>query len=307
MMAGPELEVIFAAPLAPFTTFGIGGPADVLYLPRRAEDLEKILNLHRSKQERPVCLGGGSNVLISDQGVAEPVVVLKYGLDTLESEETPEGEALIRAGAGLRSSALVARAAERGWADLVFLAGIPGTVGGAAVMNAGWGAQAMSGAVTALKVLGPRGHTRRLDREELDYGYRSLSLEKGSVVLEVELKSGLDDPAQVEARIKEALRRRGQGQPKGVRSAGSFFKNPENDFAGRLIEAAGLKGRRCGQAQVSPVHANFIVNTGSATAEEVMTLAQEVREAVRAEFGITLEPEVRYIGRGGERWPWMES
>ncbi len=306
-MAGPELEVMFEQPLAPFTTFGIGGPADVLYLPRKVEDLERVFRLHRAGDEAPICLGGGSNVLISDQGVAEPVVVLKYGLDTLETEEFSGEEVLIRAGAGATSAALVGRAAREGWADLVFLAGIPGTVGGAAVMNAGYGERAMAGVVEALKVLEPGGETRRVGRDKLDYGYRRLSLERGTVVLEVELKSRAGDPREVDREIKEALRRRREGQPKGVKSAGSFFKNPENDFAGRLIESAGLKGRRCGRAQVSPVHANFIVNTGSATAEEVMTLAQEVREEVKAKFEITLEPEVRYIGRGGERWPWMGS
>ena len=307
MTVRSEMEVRFKEALAPFTTFGIGGPAEVLYFPRRAEDLRRVFMIHRGAGEEPIFLGGGSNVLVSDEGVAEPVVIMRQGFDVLEWEESGPDRVMIRVGAGVASAALVNRAGERGWADLTFLAGIPGTVGGAAVMNAGYGQKAMADVLVSLTVMNRDGQAVRLERDDLDYGYRRLSLAKGAVVVEAELLSGLADPEAVAGEIRESREKRGRTQPKGARSAGSFFKNPENDFAGRLIEAAGLKGRAYGGAQVSPVHANFIVNNGSATAGEVLTLAQQVRDEVEARFKVRLEPEVRFVGRGGERWPWMGS
>lgn len=306
-MGFPDLEVLFMQPLAPFTTFGIGGSADVVYMPKKTEDLKRVVKINRAQGENPVFLGGGSNVLVSDEGVAEPVVILKRGFDRIEHEEPVSGKVLIRAGAGVSSAGLVSEAARRGWADLVFLAGIPGTIGGAAVMNAGYGDRAVADVITRLKVIEADGETIELGRKELNYSYRRLELNKGVVVVEVELGSRLEDPEKVGREVREARKKRRETQPKRVKSAGSFFKNPGDDFAGRLIEAAGLKGERVGQAQVSPVHANFIVNTGSATALEVMTLAQKVRDEVMARFNVQLRPEVRFIGRGGERWPWMGS
>ncbi len=306
MTSKGEMEVLFRLVLAPYTTFGIGGPAEVVYFPRRTEDLKRVFKIHQGGEE-PVFLGGGSNVLVSDEGTAEPVVIMRQGFDQLEWRDVGGGRVLIRVGAGVASAALVSRAAEEGWADLTFLAGIPGTVGGAAVMNAGYGKKTMAEVVAALTVMEADGESIRLERRDLDYGYRRLNLAQGAVVVEAELESGLGDSDKVSEEIRESRDKRARTQPKGVRSAGSFFKNPENDFAGRLIEAAGLKGLTHGGAQVSPVHANFIVNTGSATAREVLTLAQEVRDKVEARFNVCLQPEVRFIGRGGERWPWMGS
>ena len=140
----PELEVMFDQALAPFTTFGIGGPADVLYLPKEVRDLMCIFRIHQAYGQEPVFLGGGSNVLVSDEGVAEPVVVMKHGFDRIEVREAGQREVLIKAGAGVATAALVSRAESRGWADLVFLSGIPGTLGGAAMMNAGWGERALA-------------------------------------------------------------------------------------------------------------------------------------------------------------------
>jgi len=299
-------EVLFNEPLAPYTSFRIGGPAEVLFLPRDVDGVGLVLDGIREKGSPVIVLGGGSNVLVSDQGIKGSVVILGRYLDRIAFCRTGEARAVVRAWAGARLAELTALAAREGLADLVFLAGIPGTVGGAAVMNAGTGEGAMDRAVTGLIVMENSGNIRRLERRELAYAYRRLELEEGTVVLEVELASRLAPAGEVDREIKAALKSRRARQPAGLSSAGSFFKNPPGDFAGRLIEEAGLKGERVGQAQVSEVHANWIVNLGGATAEEVMTLAQRVRTGVQERLKATLEPEVRFLGEGKERWPWMK-
>ncbi|MCG8376344.1 MAG: UDP-N-acetylmuramate dehydrogenase [Chlorobiales bacterium] len=304
MTGSQKTEVLFNEPLAPWTSFRIGGPAEVLFLPKDVDGVGRVLDGIRQKEAPVTVIGGGSNVLISDQGIRGPVVILGKHLNRVNlylEDET----ATVRAWAGAGLAQLTALAAKEGLADLVFLAGIPGTAGGATVMNAGTGAESMDRVVTGLIIMESSGNVRRLERDELGFGYRSSKLTPEAIILEVELTSRLAPAAQVAGEIKAALAARRTKQPAGLSSAGSFFKNPGDDFAGRLIQEAGLKGERVGQAQVSEVHANWIVNLGGATAEEVMTLAQRVRTRVEEKFEVSLEPEVRFLGEGEERWPWM--
>lgn len=294
-------------PLADKTTFRIGGRADFLARARDLEELAEVIGWANENTGGYVLLGGGSNLLISDQGLAETVIILGDGFKNLELTETGGTSVGIRVGAAARLARLTGLAAREGLAELAFTAGIPGTVGGAAAMNAGTPEGDMSRVVGRLTVIGPDGRRRRFARKELTYGYRSLDLEPGAVIVEAELEADKSDPESVAARIRQTVRRRRVRQPRAAGSAGSFFRNPEGDFAGRLIEAAGLKGRRVGRAEVSAEHANFIVNLGGATAEEVLTLAGEVRDKVAERFGVELRPEVRFLGRGRERWPWIRS
>ncbi|MBW1711958.1 MAG: UDP-N-acetylmuramate dehydrogenase, partial [Deltaproteobacteria bacterium] len=295
MTAGPQgVEVLLAEPLAKWTTFRIGGPAEVLCLPRGLDQLRTILAWAGERTKPITLLGGGSNVLVSDQGLAGAVVVLREGFDQVDEQTGGRDRVRIKAGAGLKLARLTALAGQKGWADLVFLAGIPGTLGGATMMNAGTGQAAMDQVVRRLRVVDPAGRSRDLASSELNFSYRRLGLDPDLTVVEVELESRLAPAQEVAGRIKAALELKRQTQPLNWASAGSFFKNPPGDFAGRLIEAAGLKGARVGQAQVSEVHANFIVNLGSATAEEVLTLAAKVKREVKAGFQVELKPEVRF-------------
>jgi len=310
-VSGPALKppagvtVLFDEPLAGWTSFGIGGPAEILCLPTDEDQLRQVLDWARQAGRPVTVLGGGSNVLISDRGVPGLVIILRQGFDRISHQPLGPEEVLIRAGAGFSSGRLVSLAGEHGWLDLAFLAGVPGSIGGAAVVNAGAAEGWMSDVVQGLRVLNGQGRSRRLDRAELDYTYRCLRLDPDKIVVEVELKSRLAEPGTVSQMIGRWLKRRRVRQPGGAGSAGCFFKNPPRDSAGRLIEAVGLKGRRCGAAMISDVHANFIVNLGRARAADVMVLAERARTEVWIRFGIELEPEVRFLGRGREKWPWL--
>ncbi len=291
------------ASLAEWTSFGIGGPAEMLCLPRSLEELEAVVAWANQKNLPLIVLGAGSNVLISDEGLRGVVVVLRRGFDRLRSKGSGRSFVRLEAGAGLKISRLTAEAGAKGWVDLVFLTGVPGTVGGAVVTNAGTEQGSMGQVVRRIEMINGSGARRKVEAQDLRFEYRALSLPPGAVVVAVTLESRLVEPEAVAAQIKRALEQRRQRQPRGQLSAGSFFKNPAGDFAGRLIEAAGLKGAREGEALISPVHANFIVNLGRATAAEVLTLAERVRAEVADKFGVNLEPEVRFLGPGRERWP----
>ncbi len=299
------VRILRNEPLRRWTGFKIGGPADYLCLPRNVDQLLAVIRWANAHGQEITYLGGGYNILASDKGVRGVVVVLKEGFDHLVQGPIGAGRVRIIAGAGVSLARLVAMAGRDGWADLTFLAGIPGTTGGALVMNAGaWGGS-MEQVIERLTLVNGHGQPRELAAEELEFSYRFVRLPQPAVVVEMELISRLADPTEVSSQIKASLEARRRRQPTDRPSAGSFFKNPPGDYAGRLIEAAGLKGERVGEAMVSPVHANFIVNLGQATAEDVLTLASLVRDEVKARFGVELEPEVRFIGEGRERWPWL--
>jgi len=240
-------------------------------------------------------LGNGTNLLISDRGIRGLVVQLGKELaraDTVDSRTPP----LIEAGAGARLAALVKKAMRSGWTGLEVFAGIPGTIGGAVRMNAGARMGETKDVLVEIDAVLPDGSLRTFSREELQMSYRTTVLPKGAVVVRARLQCTPEDAHQMRDQVKRHLDHRASTQPLDLPSCGSTFRNPPGDHAGRLIEAAGLKGFRVGDAQVSEKHANFVVNQGEATADDVRTVIEHIEATVQTVFGVTLEREVHLAG-----------
>jgi UDP-N-acetylmuramate--alanine ligase len=290
----PETRLVENEPLAPKTTLRVGGPARYYAEPADLGDLAAILR-EAARQELPVLpLGRGSNLIVPDDG-ARALVVRLAG--PAWSHFTPQADGAVRVGAGLRLKELCGMAAAAGLRGFEFLEGIPGTVGGALRMNAGAMGGWMFDVVEEVRALAFDGTERRWRREELHASYRHCRELEGALAIEAVLQpAGPGETAAIRATMRELAERRHEMQPREP-SAGCLFKNPPGDSAGRLIDAAGLKGERVGDAEVSPVHANFIVNHGGATAADVLALVRRVRAAVRARHGVELEPEVLLFGR----------
>ncbi len=287
-------RVRFDFPMSRCTSLRVGGPADALATPADRGELARLLAVCRAERLPHVVLGAGFNTLVQDGGIDG--VVIRLG-ELRRLEERPGG--LLRAEAGVSHNQLVKLCLARGYSGLAFGAGIPGTVGGWVAMNAGVPERETGDVVREIEVMSPSGRRlRHLPRERLRFRYRGLrGLAPGSLIVSALLEVGIAEPASVRAEALRMLERRAHSQPLDVPSCGSVFVNPPGDFAGRLIEAAGLKGRRIGGAQLSPVHANFIVNLGGASARDVLALIELAREAVAAASGVRLATEVRILGR----------
>jgi UDP-N-acetylmuramate dehydrogenase len=253
-----------------------------------------VLQICAAERLPHILLGGGFNTLVLDGGLPGVVIQLK-GLRRLE--ERPGG--LLRAEAGVSHATLTRFCCTRGLAGLEFGAGIPGSVGGWVAMNAGIGSREAEDVVSEIEVMSPCGRRRsHLKREALRFRYRGLrGLAPGSVIVSALLAVALSEPGAVRAEVDRMMAARAETQPLNVPSCGSVFRNPPGDYAGRLIEAAGLKGEQVGGAQISPVHANFIANTGGATAADVLALIRRAQEAVEQSGGVRLVPEVKILGR----------
>jgi UDP-N-acetylmuramate dehydrogenase len=283
-------QVLESAPLAPYTSFRIGGPAALLVAPADRDDLRAAL-LFAASEGLPVhILGGGSNTLVRDGGFRGVAVRLAV----FQSLACRADEVL--AGAGVRISRLLAYCCRQGLAGLEILSGVPGTVGGAVWGNAGaWGG-ATADALTTVDLMTASGVEIELPRAAIPFRYRASGLPAGSLVLGATFGLTRDEPGAIRRKISGFLLRRNAAQPVEYRSAGSIFKNPPGDFAGRLVESVGLKGERAGNAMISPKHGNYIVNLGGARAADVLALVALARERVRAATGIELELEIRVIG-----------
>jgi len=283
-------RVRFDAPLGRLTSLRVGGPADALATPASVEETQALVALCAAHGLPLLVLGGGFNTLVRDGGVAG-VVLRTQRLRRLE----PIGPALLHAEAGVSHSQLVNLCSERGLAGLEFGAGVPGTIGGWIAMNAGVPEREVGARVVEVDVATPRGPAT-LARADLRFEYRGVQgLPAGAVIVAARLRLEPSTRDAVRAEIERHLAHRRATQPIDQPSCGSVFKNPPGDFAGRLIEAAGLKGLRCGGAQISELHANFIVTSG-ALAADVLELIARARAALRARFGIELETEVQIVG-----------
>jgi len=275
------------APLAPLTTWRIGGPAELLATPRDADDLVRVVRFAGERAIPWRVLGNGSNLLIRDEGVRGLVIRVRKVLDAIRFEG-----ATVEAGAGASFPQLANLAAARGLTGLEFGAGIPGTVGGAIVMNAGWHEFEIGNAVASVTRLEPDGSSATLGREASAFGYRTSAFRgRPGIVLAAWMALAPDDPAAVRARLERFAAGRKATQPTELPSCGSVFLKPEGDFAGRLIEAAGLKGRRVGGIQISPKHANFFVNLGGGTAKDALELVGIAESEVARRFGVALTRE----------------
>ena len=278
-------------PLRRHVSFRIGGPADVLVTPRTMKELRDVA-LHLFRNGIPfTVLGAGSNVLVSDRGIRGVVLKIGKGVDRVRIE----GETVVaESGAGL--PALAKLSAAGGLAGLEFSAGIPASVGGAVVMNAGAHGHAMAEVVRAVRIVTPDGE-QVLPAEAMEFAYRTSALQAvNCVVLEATLQLTRSAPAQVRGRTEEWLRQRGETQPLGPPSSGCVFRNPPGDHAGRLVDHAGGKGLAVGGARVSDLHANYILNTGEATAADVAALMNKVSALVMEKFRLRLEPEIKFLG-----------
>ena len=292
-------EIKLNEPLAAHTSFRIGGPADALVSPADREDLAALLREVRAKKLDAVVLGSGCNLLVRDGGFRGVVISLR-NLDaisiTREYRSIGGAYAVLVAEAGATLAQLLSFALEKGLTGMEFAAGIPGTVGGAICMNAGTAQGDMSDVIDSVTLMSPAGESVLRQRDEMAFGYRTASVPAGHAILDAKVILRFDDKDRIRSRVKEIIDKRKARQPLGLPNAGSVFKNPQDEAAGRLIESAGLKGLTVGRAQVSEKHANFIVNLGGATAADVIKLMETVKARVLEMHQVRLEPEIRIIG-----------
>ncbi len=286
-------EVYLAEPMSRHTTFRVGGPADYYVTPKDTEGLREVISLCRAEGLPYLIIGNGSNLLCSDSGYRGAVVDLTRAMNSIQAE----GDCALRACAGASLSAVSRLAAQRGLTGLEFAAGIPGSVGGAVVMNAGAYGGEIRQAAEQIQVMTIAGDLLWLTPEMLDLSYRhSLVREKGYIVTEVLFRLNEGVPEQIQDRMDELMTRRRDRQPLDWPSAGSTFKRPAGHYAAALIEEAGLKGFTVGGAQVSEKHAGFVINAGGATAQDILSLCRQVQERVFANSGVALELEIIPVG-----------
>ena len=299
-MRGPRLAHV---PMARYTSLRVGGPADLLAIPADVDELQALIAWGRTQGVPLTILGNGTNLIVRSRGVRGLVVSLRRALnhlcplDSTSLDNVQAGELVrLRVGAGVPLPRLLHLMIHQGLTGLTFAVGIPGTMGGAVVMNAGTDVGSTWDVVERVTLLLPDGCIVERGRHEIAVGYRRAELPAGSVVLEAILGTRKADAGQVRAEVRRIYRCRCQSQPLSQPNAGSIFKNPPAERAGRLIEQVGLKGHRVGDAQVSPKHANFIVNLGHASPDDVLALIDEVKHRVFVQTDVLLEEEVRIVG-----------
>ena len=287
-----EDRVFTEEAMSQHTTFKIGGPADYFLMPDKGEDVGRVIKICKEKEIPYFILGNGSNLLVGDGGYRGAVIQIYRNMSSV----TGEGNE-ITAQAGALLSAVAAAAKNASLTGFEFAGGIPGTIGGAVVMNAGAYGGEMKDVLTEVTVMNAEGDIFTLPTEELELGYRtSIIKTAGYIVLEAKIRLKEGDPEVGRETMKDLTIRRTTKQPLEYPSAGSTFKRPEGYFAGKLIMDSGLAGYQVGGAQVSEKHCGFVINAGDATARDVRTLMDNVRDIVYKKYGVTLEPEVKFLG-----------
>jgi len=285
--------------LSRYTSFSIGGPADAVVLVDRREELVPLLSFLERENIQWRVIGRGTNLLVKDSGFAGVILILGKDFRSIFcSFEDSSASVDVSVGGGCSLVRLSRNCMESGLAGLEFVSAIPGTAGGAVIMNAGaWGAE-ISSVIENLTLASCDGE-QVVERENLNFGYRSWhdfhAFSSKPVVAEVTFRLEREEPEQIRERNSTLRRKRKVNQPAGLATAGSFFKNPPDDSAGRLIEASGFKGAKVGGAEVSEHHANFLINNGGATAADMLGLMDRIQEKVKKDSGINLEPEVHFI------------
>lgn len=286
----PNLELRMNESMAKHTSFRIGGGAEVMAFPKTETELAELLKVSALLDGKCAILGAGTNVLAPDEGISGLVICLKDALDGMEALS----DTRIRVMAGVTMSRAATFAANLGMSGLEFAHGIPGTIGGGIYMNAGAYGGEISQVCDRVKVMDRQGNTRWLSRAEMEFSYRHSVLETSDdIVIAAEFTLTPAEPEAIKARMKELIGKRSASQPLNLPSAGSAFKRPKGGYAAALIDQAGLKGFRVGNAGISDKHAGFAVNLGGATAKDVRTLLQTVSDRVFEQSGIRLEPEIR--------------
>jgi len=292
-----KCEVRFDEYLSAHTTFQVGGPADVLALPKDEGELLTLLERCRSRSLSVTVLGGGANTLVRDGGVRGVVISLARSFRELILREEAKDKTFIEAGAGAKIPALVRFAAEGGWEGVECLAGVPGTVGGAVAMNAGTSERFIGDVVENVRWIRlSEGGVESLPSEDIRFGYRNAIFPEPGLVLGVVLRIVRGDKDQLRTFMQMDAKARRKRQPWGLPCAGSIFRNPPGARTGQIIEALGLKGRRAGSAEISLVHGNFIVNRGDAKASDVLSLVDTIKREAKQRIGVDLVLELQVIG-----------
>lgn len=288
----PRERILFHEPMNQHTTFRVGGEAECFITIQQEEELVKLIPYLNQIEQDYFILGNGSNLLVGDKGYRG--IVLKFD-GPMEQIRTDGAHITAKAGALLAKVAVTAK--ENGLTGLEFAAGIPGTIGGGVVMNAGAYDGEMKQVVEAVRVIDREGEITTLDNDTMEFGYRtSIIKNRPFIVLEVVLRLAEGDPDHIGTKMEELAQQRRNKQPLEYASAGSTFKRPEGYYAGKLIMEAGMRGYRIGGAQVSNKHCGFIINTGRATAADIKEVIEEVQERVKERFHVSLEPEVVFLG-----------
>lgn len=286
-------KILYNEPMKRHTTFRVGGNAQYFLMPGSAEEIQAVVSLLKRHQIPFLTVGNGSNLLVGDRGIEGAVLHLGRSFGRISAEKNE-----ICAQAGALLSAVANRAAKEGLAGLEFAAGIPGSLGGAVTMNAGAYGGEMKHVIRSVEVLTQDGQVRTMDNKDMEFGYRhSIVPEQGLIVLSAVLRLDRGAQADIRARMEELSRKRREKQPLEYASAGSTFKRPEGYYAGKLIMEAGLAGFSSGGACVSEKHCGFVINTGDATARDIVTVMEHVKQTVKEKFSVELEPEVRLTGR----------
>ncbi len=287
-----EKRVFLSEPMKKHTTFRIGGPADYFVMPKSDREVERAVAVCTEEQVPYSIVGNGSNLLVSDAGYRGVVIQIFKEMSGVQVREDS-----IQAQAGASLAKIAAAALDAGLTGFEFAAGIPGTLGGACVMNAGAYGGEMKDVLVNVTVLDDSGKVQKIEKENLELGYRtSVIAKKGYIVLGAEIQLQEGNPEEIRGLMNELKEKRVSKQPLEYPSAGSTFKRPEGYFAGKLIQDTGLRGFRVGDAMVSEKHCGFVINIGEASAAEVDLLMRQVSEQVQAKFGVTLEPEVKRLG-----------
>lgn len=286
-------RVSFRAPMRNHTTFHIGGPADILVVPKDVDDIKYGITYAKEEEIPVYSIGNGSKILVTDKGIRGMVIKIAKTLDSVEVS----GERIV-AGAGCPLSRLIKIATRNSLSGIEFATGIPGTLGGAVAMNAGTYLGAMSDIVKSVAVVDTLDNSLCiLSKDDCCFGYRkSIFHERKMIITKVELEMKKEHEKKIKQKIEELVERRKRTQPLNERNAGCVFRNPPTISAGKLIETVGLKGFRIGDAEISRIHANFIVNLGKTWAEDVYALMRLAQNKVKAKYGIDLIPELRIIG-----------
>ncbi|MBI4698677.1 MAG: UDP-N-acetylmuramate dehydrogenase [Nitrospirae bacterium] len=300
-------EVRLDQPMSFYTSLRIGGPVKALAFPEDVESLRNIIIESREENIPLFVLGAGTNLLVRDGGVDGIAVCLKAfkKIDLIQNmNNTPEpafdtGDAGLFVESGVLLNALINFARKSGYSGIEALAGIPGTFGGAVFMNAGSFGSEIRDIIISVTVMNMDGSIQILKKDELNFSYRSSNIPGDVIILSADITLKKDTGESISKRINDYLERRKSSQPIGTPSAGCVFKNPDGAFAGRLIEEAGCKGMRNGDVEVSSLHANYFINKGGATSRDFIELMESVRAKVKASSGITLEPEIKIIGKDG--------
>lgn len=288
----PSERVLVNESMKKHTSFRIGGPADIMVLPTDPQEIRYVIQLCKELSIPFYVMGNGSNLLVRDKGIRGLVMKIASNFSDIKIEGTK-----VTAQAGVLLSVLSKKTVQHSLKGLEFASGIPGTLGGAVAMNAGAYGGEMKDVVTSVWAMDYSGNDRHLDYDDLKFGYRTSAIQQDKlIVIEVDMQLEEGDKQESMELIAELTRRRREKQPLSYPSAGSTFKRPVGYYAGKLIQDAGLKGLRVGDAQVSDLHAGFIINLGNATAKDVLELIHIVKEKVKSEFNVDMQPEIKIIG-----------